>query len=222
MLYKKNNEKTLSKELFQNPTCEYRGTPFWSWNCKLDEDMLRRQIGYLKDMGFGGFHMHSRVGMASEYLGEEFMHMVSACVDEAKQQDMLAWLYDEDKWPSGFAGGLVTKDPKFAQRIAVFAPEGIDIPKLVDKDIAIAEGKCYFIAAYDIELNDKGELKSYKLIAADEKAKGFKWTVYSSIPAPCHKAGAKYLDMSGIQAAHPQAISLPSRISQEAVPKQLC
>ena len=184
MLYKKNNEKTLSKELFQNPTCEYRGTPFWSWNCKLDEDMLRRQIGYLKDMGFGGFHMHSRVGMASEYLGEEFMHMVSACVDEAKQQDMLAWLYDEDKWPSGFAGGLVTKDPKFAQRIAVFAPEGIDIPKLVDKDIAIAEGKCYFIAAYDIELNDKGELKSYKLIAADEKAKGFKWTVYSSIPAP--------------------------------------
>ena len=32
MLYKKNLEKTLSKELFKNPTSEYRGTPFWAWN----------------------------------------------------------------------------------------------------------------------------------------------------------------------------------------------
>ena len=49
-----------------------------------DEATLRKQIGYLKEMGFGGFYMHSRVGMASEYPGEEFMHMVSSCVDEAK------------------------------------------------------------------------------------------------------------------------------------------
>ena len=28
MLYKKNCEKTLKKELFENPTSEFRGTPF--------------------------------------------------------------------------------------------------------------------------------------------------------------------------------------------------
>ena len=195
MLYKKNGEKKLSKTLFENPTCEYRGTPFWSWNCKLDEDMLRRQIGYLKEMGFGGYHMHSRVGMASEYLGEEFMQMVSACVDEAKKQDMLAWLYDEDKWPSGYAGGLVTKDPKYAQRIAVFCPEGLRLPEFMPKDKAIAEGECYYIASYDIVLNENGELISYKIIDKDEKATGFKWTVFSQAqPKSGWHNGERYVD----------------------------
>ena len=182
MLYKKNTEKTLSDGLFKNPTSEYRGAPFWSWNCKLEEKELREQIGYLKEMGMGGFHMHTRVGMATEYLGDEFMHMISACVDEAKQKDMLAYLYDEDQWPSGFGGGFVTKDPKYAQRIAKFAPEGLDLPEFVDMDTAIAEGKAYLLNCYDIELNQNGELANYKQIDINDKAKGTKWIVYSVTP----------------------------------------
>ena len=178
MLYKKNTEKTLSDNLFQNPTSEYRGAPFWGWNCKLNEDTLRRQIGYFKEMGFGGFHMHARAGMASEYLGEEFMHMISSCVDEAKKQNMLAWLYDEDKWPSGYAGGFVTKNPEYVQRMAVFAPEGIPIPELTDRKTAVADGKDYLIGCYDIELNQHGELASYRMIDMADTARGTKWTVY--------------------------------------------
>lgn len=196
MLYKKNDEKTLSKELFKNPTCEYRGTPFWSWNCKLDEDMLRRQISCLKEMGFGGYHMHSRVGMASEYLGEEFMQMVSACVDEAKKQDMLAWLYDEDKWPSGYAGGLVTKDPKYSQRIAVFSPDAIGLPELLPFDEAVAKGEPYYIASYDVQLNDKGELIAYKVIGIDDKAEGNKWNLYAKTqPKSGWFNGLNYVDV---------------------------
>ena len=55
MLYKKNLSKSLDTELFKNPTSEYRGTPFWSWNCELNPELLVRQIGYLNEMGFGGF-----------------------------------------------------------------------------------------------------------------------------------------------------------------------
>jgi hypothetical protein len=69
-------------------------------------------------MGFGGFHMHSRVGLDTEYLGEEYMDIVKKCVERAKEKGMLAWLYDEDRWPSGAAGGLVTKDEdKFRSRL---------------------------------------------------------------------------------------------------------
>ena len=83
MLYPKNKSKKLNEKLFKNPTSEYRGTPFWAWNDKLEKDELIRQIGELKEMGFGGFHMHSRSGMATHYLSEEFMDLISACNEEA-------------------------------------------------------------------------------------------------------------------------------------------
>ena len=75
-----------------------------------------RQVLYFKEMGMGGFHMHCRTGLDTEYLGEEFMEIIRACVEKAKEEDMLAWLYDEDRWPSGFGGGYVSPgDPAFSQ-----------------------------------------------------------------------------------------------------------
>ena len=88
MLYKKRSQPFLNKELFQNPTSEYRGTPFWSWNARLEKDQLLRQIEYFKEMGFGGFHIHSRTGLATEYLGEEFMEMVKQCCDKAEAEGL--------------------------------------------------------------------------------------------------------------------------------------
>ena len=103
MLYKKNYLSTLSDELFRSPTSEYRAAPFWAWNCKLEEKELLRQIDVFHRMGFGGFHMHVRTGMDTEYLSDEFMQLIRACTDKAKGEKMLAWLYDEDRWPSGAA-----------------------------------------------------------------------------------------------------------------------
>ena len=60
MLYKGNKEKKLSSELFKNPGSEYRGAPFWSWNCQLSEEELLRQIEIFKEMGFGGYHTRIR------------------------------------------------------------------------------------------------------------------------------------------------------------------
>ena len=97
MLYKKNQTEKLDETLFQNPSSEYRGTPFWSWNCDLNKEQLNRQIDVLKEMGFGGFHMHSRTGMAVEYLSDEFMGLIENCVNKAEKEEMLAWLYDENR-----------------------------------------------------------------------------------------------------------------------------
>ena len=57
MFYPKNSEAALSRGLFENPTSEYRAVPFWSWNCELKKDLLAKQIGYMKEMGFGGYDM---------------------------------------------------------------------------------------------------------------------------------------------------------------------
>lgn len=100
-------------ERFREPGPAYRGKPFWSWNGRLRKDELIRQIQVIKEMGFGGFFMHSRTGLATEYLGDEWFELTNACADEAARLGMEAWLYDEDRWPSGTAGGLVTKRPEF-------------------------------------------------------------------------------------------------------------
>ena len=72
MFYDKNKSQELDKNLFKNPTAEYRSTPFWAWNSKLDKTELLRQIEVFKEMGFGGFHMHVRQGLETEYMSEEF------------------------------------------------------------------------------------------------------------------------------------------------------
>ena len=82
-MYEKSREKELTRDLFENPTSEYRGAPFWAWNHALDKDTLCRHIEYFKEMGMGGFHMHSRTGLDTPYLGEEFMDCVRACVEKA-------------------------------------------------------------------------------------------------------------------------------------------
>ncbi|MFH1477659.1 MAG: glycosyl hydrolase [Verrucomicrobiota bacterium] len=102
---------------FMNPDSRYRGKPFWAWNGKLEESELRRQLNVMKEMGLGGAFMHSRVGLATDYLSDEWFRLVRACADQCRKNGMEAWMYDEDRWPSGAAGGLVTKNPRYRMRL---------------------------------------------------------------------------------------------------------
>lgn len=178
MLYKKNNSKELDMELFRNPTSEYRAAPFWAWNCELDEKELLWQIGELKKMGFGGFHMHTRAGLSTEYLGKEFMNMIKACIKKAKEENMLAWLYDEDRWASGSAGGYVTGIKKYRQRVILFTVN--ERKDATDKELAIENGKPYLLNVFDVCLNNDGTLSSYDAISPKTEAKGVKWYAYSA------------------------------------------
>ena len=168
MLYPKKHEK-LSRELFANPTSEYRGTPFWAWNCELEKNELLRQLDVMKQMGLGGAHMHVRTGMATPYLSDEHMDLIRACVDKCKQEKMLAWLYDEDRWPSGAAGGIVTKEEKYRQRYLLLTRTPQDE---------------MLLACYDILLNEDGTLADYRRIAEEEAAQGQKWYAYRKIESP--------------------------------------
>lgn len=95
------------KKYFKEPKKEYRAIPFWSWNDKLISEELINQIKDFKEKGIGGFFMHSRVGLETEYMGEEWLKCVEDVVKASKEIDIDPWLYDEDRWPSGFAGGKV-------------------------------------------------------------------------------------------------------------------
>ena len=182
MLYKRNKEKQLSDELFKNPASEYRGSPFWGWNCELDRDELLSRIDILKQMGFGGFHIHSRTGLITEYLGDDFMKLVSDCCEKAKRENMLVGLYDEDRWPSGAAGGIVTKDKRYRQRYLLMTVTPINAE--TDFDKAYSNGSAYYIAEFNVALNEKGELASYTKTKEMPKENETKWYVYTLTQKP--------------------------------------
>jgi hypothetical protein len=122
---------------FNNPPAIWRGKPFWAWNGKLEKEELLRQIHVMKEMGFGGFFMHSRTGLETEYLGTEWFDLINACADEAEKVGLEAWLYDEDRWPSGLAGGIVSKHQEFRQKAIL-----LEINPTTSRDNVIAEFTC--------------------------------------------------------------------------------
>ncbi len=93
--------------MFHNVDNKYRPLPFWSWNEKLDTEETKKQIHMMAKAGMGGFFMHARGGLKTEYMSEEWFQNISASVDTAHQHGMYAWAYDENGWPSGFGNGIV-------------------------------------------------------------------------------------------------------------------
>lgn len=81
---------------------------FWFLNHLLEDDELIWQLDEIKDKGFKGVFIHPRDGLETPYLSEDWMEKVELIVNYCEQIGLHAWLYDEDPYPSGTAGGMVT------------------------------------------------------------------------------------------------------------------
>lgn len=189
MLYPENETPALSDELFRHPGSAYRAAPFWAWNCKLQRQELLRQLEVLKAMGMGGAHMHVRTGMATPYLSDEFMELVKTCVEKCRKEGMLAWLYDEDRWPSGAAGGLVTREERYRARHLLFTatPYGARQTREASLEMSGNPSRSEggrLLACYDISLDAHGCLARATRIAQQEPAQGRKWYAYVETDLP--------------------------------------
>ncbi len=149
----------MNMDLFKNPPEEYRPVPFWSWNDALEDEELVRQIGLMQEQGWGGFFMHSRVGLETPYMSEAWFDRMETCINEAGKRNMGAWLYDEDKWPSGYAGGVIPEmGPEYRSK-ALFMAEG-SIPH-PEEDIKI-------LAVYSMVKNPRTDRGWFFVPAAGE------------------------------------------------------
>lgn len=102
-------ETSLVYAKFIDPPNEFRSFPFYSLNDRLDTTELKSQIRGFKNAGFGGFYLHSRDGLLTEFLGTEWWENMQAAVDAANETGLQVMFYDEDKWPSGYAGGIIPR-----------------------------------------------------------------------------------------------------------------
>lgn len=113
---------------------KYKALPFWSWNDDLDPEVLKKQIAWMNDNGIGGFFMHARGGLKTPYLGQKWFECIDVCVEEANKLGMDAYAYDENGWPSGFAGGKLLEDENNCDRYLEYSFGPYDEKALVSYD----------------------------------------------------------------------------------------
>ncbi len=96
------------KDQFKDPPHEYSMEPLWAWNGTLEPDKLVWQIDQMVEKGVYGAYMHARAGLdegGTPYFSDGFWNAVKVSVEHAEKVGFQTWIYDEDKWPSGDAGG---------------------------------------------------------------------------------------------------------------------
>jgi hypothetical protein len=81
--------------------------PLWVWNDELKWSRLNEQLTQFKAVGFGGVFVHPRPGLITEYLGKEWFDLWRSSVERCRELGLQCNIYDENSYPSGFAGGHV-------------------------------------------------------------------------------------------------------------------
>lgn len=192
MLYPRKEEKQLDRELFMHPSSEYRGTPFWAWKCRVTKEQIEEQTESLRRMGMGGAHIHCRTDMDIPYMSGEFMDLVSYAHEKFAEKGMLTWLYDEDRWPSGFGGGLVTSHQEYRLRYLVFSPEPIGDGFPAERGHSVSAANVIrndsrrLLMCYGVRLNPDGSMADYCA-----------WKEGEEPPAGCYQPWYAYLEVSG-------------------------
>lgn len=98
----------------------YRG--FWSFNHlavgeRPEAEEIHWQLAQMHAKGMREVIVHLRFGHAIPYLSDHWRAMVQAIFQSAEQLGMGIWMWDEDAWPPGYAGGRVTHEhPEFRGR----------------------------------------------------------------------------------------------------------
>ncbi len=121
---------------FRKPSAEHTACPFWFWNGALEPDELLRQLELMHDKGIRAFVIHPRAGLSVEYLSPPWFDRCRLVIDEAARRGMKVWIYDEENWPSGYAGGrVVRRDVRFRGQNLVAERHYVDGPGVLSLEL---------------------------------------------------------------------------------------
>ncbi|MFC1633407.1 glycosyl hydrolase [Planctomycetota bacterium] len=95
------------RKLFADPPRGYHSAPLWVWNDRLTHEQIISTLEDLAGQQVKQVFVHPRPGLMTPYLSEEWFDLWKVALKEAERLDMNIWIYDENSYPSGFAGGLV-------------------------------------------------------------------------------------------------------------------
>ncbi len=171
---------------FANPGKEFRSAPLWVWNTEVSRADIDRMLYDFKEQGFGGAFVHPRPGLATEYLSDEWFSLYRYAVDKGKELGLDIWIYDENSYPSGFAGGHVPAQmpESYNQGQGLALTRSSSIPENADN---------YFMVLRkdgDVFEDISGNLQDYQDISGDYYL--YNKTYYGT--SPWH-GGFSYVDL---------------------------
>jgi hypothetical protein len=100
-------DSTSLRSQFANPPRQYSSAPLWVWNDMLTEEQIVSTLRDLAGQNVKQVFVHPRPGLMTPYLSADWFRLWKVALREAERLDMNVWIYDENSYPSGFAGGFV-------------------------------------------------------------------------------------------------------------------
>ncbi|MFQ3671609.1 MAG: hypothetical protein SNJ84_09145, partial [Verrucomicrobiia bacterium] len=97
-------------ENFVNPPSGYRPVPLWIWNGEVSRERITEMLKQFQEQGMGGVFIHPRPGLVTEYLSPAWFEFWGFALEECKRLGLGCHIYDENSYPTGFAGGHVMAD----------------------------------------------------------------------------------------------------------------
>ena len=95
---------------WKSPPSEYGPEPYYGLNGAVTREVLERDLDTAKRLGFHAVTVQPGRGNKETYLSPEYFVLFKQLVEEAKKRDLRVWIIDDAGYPSGFAGGLITKE----------------------------------------------------------------------------------------------------------------
>ncbi len=130
---------------FKSPSRDYASAPLWTWNDLLTEEQIVSTMEDLAGQGVKQAFVHPRPGLMTPYLSKDWFRLWKVALREAERLDMNIWIYDENSYPSGFAGGIVSEAMPEAHGKRLDIKPATEAPAASENLIAVfrADGEKY-------------------------------------------------------------------------------
>ena len=196
-------EDTLVKN-FKDPPRQYSVFPFWSLNNTLDTAKMNWQLDQMIDKGVYGAFMHARDGLdqsETPYFSDGWWNAIESTVKYAHEKNFFTNLYDEDKWPSGSAGGRTVKInlERNIKKIVRYTHFEIPGPQAIQLNFADHPMKIFAGKISDRGVYDFSSQKDITSLAGKEwKAPPGRWAVIAFTLIKDPQQHINYLDSSTV------------------------
>jgi len=164
---------TLSSQ-FSEPPREYTTAPFFVWNAEITKEEIDNYMISFKNAGSSQVIIHPRPGLITEYLSENWFELYQYTVEKGKELGMNVWIYDENSYPSGFAGGHVPDimPESYNQGQGLKMSKFVTLPDTCDKYfLCLKEENRTFTDITASLSNEKGKTGKYLLFLKTYNAK---------------------------------------------------